>query len=187
MGNGLPSGQILYENKWNSPGSIWIWQSSQFQGLSMDFIVHSTWGGLYQVIFYYEKKLSNLMLWSQTLDISGVGRITGEVCLCGDHLCNSAQQILANIKKYSFIYALLFIIVYMLWKKLIYNHVERKSQSLVNWKRRWCWSWRSCCGFNINAFQWWFHFMSVICWNNLLTIMMNWGCLFNTFLNELFG
>jgi len=51
---------------------------------------------------------------SQTLDISGVGRITGEVCLCGDHLCNSAQQILANIKKYSFIYALLFIIVYML-------------------------------------------------------------------------
>merc|ERR1712203_175751 len=25
-----------------------------------------------------------------SLDISGVGRVVGEVCLCGDHLCNSA-------------------------------------------------------------------------------------------------
>ena len=28
---------------------------------------------------------------SQLLDLAGVGRVQGEVCLCGSHLCNSAH------------------------------------------------------------------------------------------------
>lgn len=29
---------------------------------------------------------------SKTLDVTGVGRITGEVCLCDQHLCNQASR-----------------------------------------------------------------------------------------------